>query len=76
MLQCWVDPERRPSVEKLESTLRSLMSGRSVPCLTTAGNLKQETELRDSQGLFYPSQVSSLEKLAKFLMDTVVDLEM
>lgn len=51
MLQCWVDPERRPSVQKLESTLMSLMSGRSVPCLTTGGNLKQETELRDPQGL-------------------------
>lgn len=52
MLQCWVDPERRPSVQKLESTLMSLMSGRSVPCLTSGGNLKQETELPDPQGLF------------------------
>ena len=56
MLQCWVDPERRPSVQKLESTLMSFMSGRSVPCLTTGENLKQVTELRDAQGLLYRSQ--------------------
>ncbi|KAJ7372760.1 Lemur tyrosine kinase 3 [Desmophyllum pertusum] len=49
MLQCWVEPDRRPSVQKLESTLMSLMSGRSVPCLTTSGNLKQATELHESQ---------------------------
>ncbi|XP_078347904.1 NT-3 growth factor receptor-like isoform X2 [Oculina patagonica] len=49
MLQCWVEPERRPSVQKLESTLMSLMSGRSVPCLTTGGNMKQGTELHESQ---------------------------
>lgn len=51
MLQCWVEPERRPSVQQVESTLMSLMSGRSVPCLTTGGNLKQEKELHASQGL-------------------------
>ena len=69
MLQCWVDPERRPSVQKLESTLMSLMSGRSVPCLTTGGNLKQETELRDPQRF----QVSSLQELTKFLMNAIVE---
>ena len=69
MLQCWVDPERRPSVQKLESTLMSLMSGRSVPCLTTGGNLKQVTEpVRHAQGLLYRSQVCSL---TKFLMNAV-----
>lgn len=47
----------------------SLMSGRSVPCLTTgAGNLKQETELHESQGLFQPLPVSSLEELTSFLI--------
>ena len=68
MLQCWVEPERRPSVQKLESTLMSLMSGRSVPCLTTGGNLKQETELGEPQGMLYRSQVSSLQERTKFLM--------
>ena len=32
------------------------MSGRSVPCLTTGENLKQVMELRDAQGLLFPSQ--------------------
>lgn len=49
MLQCWVEPDRRPLVQKLESTLMSLMSGRSVPCLTTTNNVKQRTEPLESQ---------------------------
>lgn len=49
MLQCWVEPDRRPSVQKLESTLMSLMSGHSVPCLTTSDNVKQRTALLESQ---------------------------
>ena len=51
MLQCWVDPDRRPSVQKLESALMSLMSGRTVPCLTTSSNMQQETDLHESRGL-------------------------
>lgn len=49
MLQCWVEPDGRPSVQKLESTLMSLMSGCSVPCLTTTDTVKQRTELLASQ---------------------------
>ena len=51
MLQCWVEADRRPSVQKLESALMSLMSGRSVPCLTTSSDLRQETCPREPQGL-------------------------
>lgn len=50
MLQCWVEPDRRPSLQKLESTLMSLMSSRTVPCLTTSiTKLKRETDLHESQ---------------------------
>lgn len=40
----------------------SLMSGRSVPCLTTGGNMKQGTELHESQGLFHPLPVYQVPK--------------
>ena len=52
MLQCWVDSDRRPSVQKLESALMSLMSGRSVPRLTSSDNVKKETDLHESPGLY------------------------
>lgn len=47
MKQCWVEPERRPGTRDLESTLMSLMSNHSVPCLTTDKTSRSSTESRD-----------------------------
>ena len=46
MRQCWVEPERRPGSRDLESTLMSLMSNQSVPCLT-AGKANRAMEAGD-----------------------------
>ena len=51
MSQCWVESDKRPSVPEIESALLSLMSGRSVPQLTSNGILKQKAgTLLDSHG--------------------------
>ena len=44
MSQCWVESDKRPSVSEIESALLSLMSGRSVPRLTSSGILKQKAD--------------------------------
>ncbi|XP_073245309.1 serine/threonine-protein kinase LMTK1-like isoform X2 [Porites lutea] len=44
MSQCWVESDKRPSVPEIESALLSLMSGRSVPRLTSSGILKQKPD--------------------------------
>ena len=53
MSQCWVESDKRPSVSEIESALLSLMSGRTVPRLTSSGILKQKADaLLESHGQY------------------------